>query len=480
LDQMSAYLSDIESGSRVLNRFTDTNLRIAGPLATLAGGPLAVTVLLEQRNEIVKSGIGSVAFGNFVIKPAVPGREESVRSGYAEVRAPLVDADAPPGPLRGLEAQLAVRYDRALVKLAASPYLVFAPPGGDELSRTVSNDGLAFTFGGLVRPTPAVMLRASIATGQLPPTAEQLAPQTIKSQSDNPSPLNPPDPQRGGRPILSEDFVERLFAGSPSVKPERARTLSIGTVLNPDGGNGPRLSLDYSRIERQRGIVPFTNVALLLGDNPAYPGRLKRAPLTPADIAAGYTAGRVIQVDLTAFNGGRTVVETVDAALDWQFSTRAYGEVRLYGGATWLAKLRQSNSPELRTASRLNFVNSPLEWRGNAGVGWTSGPFSVDFNAQYFGRYRVTFLDILVADNPQFLRHQGRARVAPQVYFDLSARRRFRLAGGGAASAVELSFGIQNVLDRRPATVVSTNDAPYSTYGDPRRRRFELSLATEF
>jgi hypothetical protein len=438
-------------------------------------------MLLEERNELVRPGTGSLDFAGTLIKPMQPGRGESVRSGYAEFRAPLVDADAAPGPLRGLETQLAIRYDRTSARFAAGPNLVFAAPGGGDLTRTVLKDGLAFTFGGLVRPTPALMLRASIATGQLPPTVQQLATQTISVQSDAPSSANPPDPQRGGRPILSEGFVVRLFGGSSSVKPERARTLAIGAVLNPDGGGAPRVSVDYSRIARTRGIVPFNDTALLLGDNSAFPGRLKRASLTPADVAAGYAAGRVIEIDMTAFNGGRTVVEAVDATFDWQLPTEGSGEIRLYGSATWLAKISQSRSPGLRPISRLNYVDSPLEWRGNAGVAWVSGPVSVDLNAQYLGSYRVTFADDRFASSsPQFLRYQGRSRVASQVYLDLSARRRFELAGGAGASAIDVSFGIQNLLDKLPPAVVSTTDAPYSTYGDPRGRRFELALATEF
>jgi outer membrane receptor protein involved in Fe transport len=43
-----------------------------------------------------------------------------------------------------------------------------------------------------------------------------------------------------------------------------------------------------------------------------------------------------------------------------------------------------------------------------------------------------------------------------------------------------MRFGIQNVFDKRPPTIVSPYAVPYSTYGDARRRRFELALSAGF
>jgi outer membrane receptor protein involved in Fe transport len=90
-------------------------------------------------------------------------------------------------------------------------------------------------------------------------------------------------------------------------------------------------------------------------------------------------------------------------------------------------------------------------------------------------------VDGVVFDNGVILRFQGRERVPSQAYVDFAARRRFQLRGGvGPSNSVEVRFGVQNVFDKRPPTIVSPYAVPYSTYGDARRRRFELALSADF
>ena len=46
----------------------------------------------------------------------------------------------------------------------------------------------------------------------------------------------------------------------------------------------------------------------------------------------------------------------------------------------------------------------------------------------------------------------------------------------------EISFGIQNLLDRSPPILASTSPSStgYSTYGDPRLRRYTVSFRKNF
>ena len=75
----------------------------------------------------------------------------------------------------------------------------------------------------------------------------------------------------------------------------------------------PRISIDYSRIDVRREVSFFTeNLAVVLANESQYGDRIVRAPLTDADRALGYTAGRILSIDLGAFNAGRTRVETVE------------------------------------------------------------------------------------------------------------------------------------------------------------------------
>ena len=72
-----------------------------------------------------------------------------------------------------------------------------------------------------------------------------------------------------------------------------------------------------------------------------------------------------------------------------------------------------------------------------------------------------------------------------QVYHDLIATYRFDAASpfaGGMLANSEISFGIQNLFDKSPPILASTSpvSSGYSTYGDPRLRRYSISFRKNF
>ena len=327
-------------------------------------------------------------------------------------------------------------------------------------------------------PHPALMLRGSIATGELPPTIEQLAAtETILTPNGQQGPF---DPSRGDQRLGAEGTVTISRGGSHALSPERATTLSIGAVLNPNSTRMPRISIDYSRIDVRREVSFFTeNLAVVLANESQYGDRIVRAPLTDADRALGYTAGRILSIDLGAFNAGRTRVETVDLQLDWPIDLANHGTLRLYGNATWYPSFKRRRTPQSPWISRLGYIDGPLNWRGNAGAEWTKGPMMLGLNVQYFDHYRPTYVDGPASTNATIVANQGSNWIPAQAYIDLSARRRLRLPGA-PFKTFELSFGLINLFDKRPPLVAQTGLPGYSYYGDPRRRRFELVLSAGF
>ncbi len=110
-------------------------------------------------------------------------RAQDVRTGYAELRAPLVPTDARFIPIRGLELQLAGRRDdvrmtvpdnRAVAARATRPF-------------TARRRADVYTVGARVLPRSWLMLRASLATGQTPPALQYLQERTVPvfEHSDN-------------------------------------------------------------------------------------------------------------------------------------------------------------------------------------------------------------------------------------------------------------------------------------------------------
>jgi hypothetical protein len=255
----------------------------------------------------------------------------------------------------------------------------------------------------------------------------------------------------------------------------------MGIVFNPPGRGKPRLSVDYTRISLSREPLVVRSVVgqdlqravaaiaalLVAGDTE----RLLRAPLSDADRAAGLAGGIVTQADLRGLFLGKSVVQAVDFEADWTFSAGRLGTFRSYARATWQPTLRRqlaANEPSFNAAGD---TDGPLSWRGHGGIDWSKGSTLIGLNAQYFGSYAATYSDpYLESRNPQIVRFQGSKRVRSQIYFDLSIQHRF-------SRFVELTAGLINVFDHSPPLEgEAANRFGYSFYGDPRRRRFELTI----
>jgi hypothetical protein len=255
----------------------------------------------------------------------------------------------------------------------------------------------------------------------------------------------------------------------------------MGIVFSPPGRGKPRLSVDYTRISLSREPLIVRSVigqdlqraldaipALLVAGDTT---RLLRAPLSDADRAAGLTGGIVTQTDLRGLFLGKSVVEAVDIEADWTLSAGRLGTFRSYARATWQPTLRRQIAANELWFDAAGDTNGPLSWRGHGGVDWLRGSTSIGVNVQYFGSYAATYSDpYLESRNPQIVRFQGGKRVRPQVYFDLSLQHRFN-------RLLELTAGVVNIFDHSPPLEgEALNRFGYSFYGDPRRRRFELTI----
>ncbi len=448
----------------------DTILRLAGPLFRLPGGTATLALQGEARSErIAAAPYHMFDSGTFAFDLHLPRLVQSTSSLAGELRLP-VGGDH--GLLRKLELQLALRGDRVRTTLPETITLI----GVDPPPVTNRNTALAYTAGARLQPKDAVMLRASVSTGILPPTVAQVASTTLVFASSE------RDPQRGNRPLSADGFYDYVRGGSAALRPERARSLSAGIVLTPFGDDGPRLSADFTRIDKhdEIGALPGLSILALLADSTLYPGRLQRAPLTAADAALGYTAGRITRIDLTTGNIARSRLDAVDFSLDYPLATRRHGDFRFYANATWQPHYWQQAAAGQPRLERIGYSDGPLSWRGNGGVDWSSGPLRLGLNGQYYARYRVIASDP-ARPNQQLLAYQGRSHIPAQFYLDFSASYRF-VDGAGwlAPRGTQLRLGILNLFDHSPPIVTDPDTTGYSYYGDARRRRVELTIAVPF
>jgi outer membrane receptor protein involved in Fe transport len=175
---LAAYRLTGFGSARLVNRFSDASLRLAGPVASLPGGPLTGTLLAERRRERVPDAINISRFPDlgFTRETTFFERSQTVSSAYGELRAPLT-GDA--GVLSNLQLQLALRYDRAVSRVPNGVGLRLTT---EERPRRSEREAVTYTVGAQFRPVPAVMLRASLATGELPPSLAGL--EAVASDSD--------------------------------------------------------------------------------------------------------------------------------------------------------------------------------------------------------------------------------------------------------------------------------------------------------
>lgn len=465
------YLGEISSHLKLSNTFTNASVRAAGPVMSLPGGPLTLTVLGELRREhMPETSRTGLSLGNPSASTAFD-RTQKVASAYVELRAPLVARDASVAPIRGLEMQLALRRDDIETSFPGNVSF----NSSDRMGRaTIRHQADVFTLGLRAFPTPWMMLRGSLATGQAPPNLRHLQEQvfSLKTGAER-------DSKRGGRLVAADGPFLWIRGGSRKVGQEKGTTMSAGVVFNPSG-RGPRVSVDASRVEIRDEIVSVQMpLQTLINVEALYPERVEREPLSAADAALGYTAGRITALYSGYGNAGRTTAQTLDFQLDWTLPHTAEGQARLYGAATWQPTLRSKLRRETAWIDRAGYSDSPLEWRGNGGVEWTRGPLTVDFNVQYLGDHKAQTSGYS-AVRVGFVANQGATRIPSQVYMDLVARRRFELAPGDRLQAINVRFAIQNLLDASPPIVADTSHMGYDYRGDPRRRRLELLLTAKF
>lgn len=493
LKALDSYRRDITGSYTRSNIFRVVSARLAGTVMDLPGGPLTLSLLAEDRREHVPTatlgGDTSLAFPE-----GLPNNvTQTLRSYYAEARAPLVSRDDGPRLLSGLELQLAARRDAVRATLPANleDYLETNDKPVDD-RQAVS----VYTLGLRVFPIPDVMLRSSLASGFLPPAIGQLAYATTPyvSNADLFNTLGgeaagyrfvppfavPRDAKRGGAPIGSEQAFDLTLGGSRAT--ERARSVSVGMVATPSALPGLRFSIDYTRIAKtgEPVLIHDGSASYFLDHEGLYPGRVTRAALTDADRAKGYEAGVITGINATSLSVGETISEAVDFQLDYLIATRKAGDLRFSSSATWQPTLKRRQDLNTQAVNAVGDGLGPLTWRGTASLEWSQGPWMMGVTAEYYDHYRITRTGESQDVVDQRVRFQGSAWIPRQVYFDLAGAYRFELPPTALARSIEVRCGIRNVLDHDAPVIADAGSISYSPYADPRGRRFELTLLSRF
>ncbi|RYE03872.1 MAG: hypothetical protein EOP61_02890 [Sphingomonadales bacterium] len=481
------------------SQLVNPSLRLSGPLFRLPGGSANLTLVVQRESTVIDTtrNRSTNALDRKYIYTIIPRRSQRTTSGYAEIVLPLVSPSNDIPLVRELELRGAVRRDS---------YLTTTPPAGTSsidldlgtgtritqisgfAAISTSNPDLAlptykdvssrfqstnFTLAGRWSPMEGVALRASYATGFLPPSVIQIASQTGSGV------MIFADPFRGNS---IENYGITVFSsGSVILKPETSKSLSAGVILTPV--RGLRLSADYSRIQKRNEIGSIPTEYLI--NNPdLFPGRVVRAAPAPTD-PPGYL-GRIVSLDQTLTNLLRSQFQAIDFQADYDLETGSFGRFQFYALATWQPESVRQLVPAARAPNFTGNADGKLEWQGNGGVNWSKGNLGIRWNTQFYSAYNVyptqqdnTPTSIFTTN--LYITQQGGRRIPSQAYSDLYVSYDFKDAGG-VLNGVRVTAGVQNIFNRQPPVIAipSYTSAGYSTYGDPRLRRFSVSLRKAF
>jgi iron complex outermembrane receptor protein len=343
------------------------DLKVDGSLGRLPGGPFKVAVGVQVRQERFESGAESLltravprfsAFGPF-------GRQ--IEAAFLEVRAPLAPSDGAT-PLGRLELSLAGRLE-----------------GYDDVGRTANP-----RVGLLWAPAHHLSLRATYGTSFRAPNLTELHGVQTISSTLLPSPAG-------------QTAVIVLSGGNRDLRPEHAKSWTIGFDLAPENLSGLQLSATWFST-----TVTGEIGAPVLGDNinalidPAYTLLVRRvSPADPVDLA--YVNALIAQpgasvalpatsvaavVDARSVNAGRIEVEGVDVSAAYGL-VHSPGQWDFAAQATYLRRFTRQPTPMGAVADLVNTVGQPLALRGRISGTWSRGGLNIMAAVNYAGAYKA-------------------------------------------------------------------------------------------
>ena len=477
----SAFLfTEPQSVSSVELDSTSITARLTGEFFELPAGRVAWSALLERQNEEFNGGERRFNFGFPFFQIAQPSEQE-VESAYFESNVPLFSSRNKRSGLRSLDLQLAVRYDDySRITPDRSTIVLFAEdaPLPEVLFQRTDLSATSYTVGLRYQPVQDLILRSSFSTGFLPPSLVSLR-SRVRVGPTLGATLN--DPRRGNIEGANTLPITVTSGGNPDLQPEDSDSWSVGAIFEPNFLPGLRVSVDWVRIDKFDEIDSL-NLSTLLVLEDIFPDRVTRLALTPEDEALGYTGGEITALDTSLVNISSTTVEAVDFQLSYEWDTQSLGSFEAYVVGTSATQFKRQILPNLPAMDSAGFRNGPLEWRGNVGLNWERGSWLAGWNAQYYDSYFVYSSELInEALIEQIIRREGSATVPSQIYHDLFALYRTGQSEilGGMFNGTEIRIGIQNVFNKEPP-IVTVAPERYSTFGDPRLRRYSIQFRKNF
>lgn len=310
-------------------------------------------------------------------------------------------------------------------------------------------------------PVEGVRVHGSYGTSFRAPTLSDKAPTILgTAQIQVLSVANGLYPQIG--PVGQSVNAIYQVGGNPNLKPETAKTYSLGVDFSPRAIRGLTFSVNYFNLDlrNQIGVIsaptalsdPSVAAYVVLNPSAAQVNALCTNPyFTTGNCANGVAA----IIDGRSQNLGRVKTSGLEFAASYSFET-GIGTWDLGGIASYVMEFKQSVLPGGPLIEQVNNVNFPLRFTGRASLGWALGGFS----ATAFLNYQNSYWNRTITPNEQV---SSNATVDLTLNYD---------TGTGASSALvrnlRFTLHVDNLFDRTPpyARYLGNPSTPYFAF-DP-------------
>jgi iron complex outermembrane receptor protein len=435
----------------------DVRLQADGPLFRLLGGQARGAIGAEWQRSTLNALAGVPATG---LSDSMIGRgtaEREVFAVFGQLAMPLVGPDNARPFVQSLLLDLSARYDRySDFGSTPNPKLAFTWGVINGL-KLRGNWGTAFNAPSLGDTTGDSAHRAEFAanTVALPPGS---------SLDDE-----------GQRPSIA------ITGGNPDLKPQTARTWSVGADLNPPRLKNLQLAATFWSIDVKDivGLAPRSDTLFSLAGYRAYytlnptlaqvralVGDLPLTNFPTPDLADLYGAGLdpLVLIDVRKDNFGSIKAQGLDFRASYRRPT-AWGSAFASIAGTRPTRREQSAIAGAPTANLLAADNSKLSV--STTLGMTVGAFTASVTQNFSQGYPL-------ATTP------GQSRIGDFAPVNLALR--YELGGGGSPNGgLSLSLNIDNIADRQPPLQnIGTGSGAGTGNGSTLGRYINLGLQKSF
>ena len=410
-------------------KYYGPDFNLSRSLKELAGGPLAIAVGGDLHRETYEDN--NYPISNEVVYK-VSGTPNTYPTGSRNVAGLYVEVDAPVS--KALDLTFAVRADHF-----------------SDFGSTV-NPKLSVRW----QPHRAVMFRGTASTGFRAPTlpelygtARTLAPSTSKWDDPLLCPGATPS-QRGTGSVTTDPRyaalnldptrvcdtnLTTLGGANPDLKPEKARTITAGIVLEPV--KNMMVSFDVWDID-MKGTIAQISEETIFGDVAKYNNLFVRN----ADGSLNY-------IIKTRLNMGGLRTRGIDTSFNYTWPSANWGKfgvgldgtyVNKYAGQNetggeWVDSVGKPGALSTGATSANTYI---FRWRHNLRLSWSSAKFGAQLTQSYTSSYEDT--NALASQKPgqPFFNE-----IDPYIIYNLTTNYNFN-------EHLKLTFGINNLLDVDP------------------------------